>query len=92
MHINYNGDLLACTHIGPIGNIDDGDLIKTWRETALKYKKMLAKKKYFRQCHACFCDFASNYRYSLVYKPFRNFEHIMKMGTYYLNRYIEGTK
>lgn len=90
--INYNGDLLACTHIGPIGNINEGDIVKLWQSAAEKYRKILKKGNYFKQCKNCFCDFGANYRNSLIYKPLKNANHITRMARYYMRRYIEGTK
>jgi MoaA/NifB/PqqE/SkfB family radical SAM enzyme len=92
IHINYNGDLLACTHIGPYGNINDSDIRETWRLHAQKYKKMFDDNKYFPQCRSCFCDFGANYRYSLVYKPISNAWHIVHMMSYYISRYRTKTK
>lgn len=92
LHINYNGELLACAHIGPIGNINDGDIVETWRGAAQKYRNILKNGKYFSKCRSCFCDFAANYRYSLIYKPLKNGKHIVKMASYYIDRYMRGTK
>lgn len=92
IHINYNGDLLACTHVGPYGNIADSDISTTWRLHAAKYKKIFEKKKYFAQCRNCFCDFAANYRYSLIYRPISNAWHVVHMMSYYAARRRLNTK
>lgn len=92
LHINYNGDLLACTHIGPTGNINDGDVVDLWKNAAEKYRKILKKGKYFPKCRSCFCDFGTNYRYSLIYRPFKNADQILKVAFYYLQRYFKSTK
>lgn len=91
IHINYNGDMLACTHIGPVGNIDDGCIVEQWRKSAIKYKDILNRGKYFKQCRSCFCDFGANFRYSLLYKPLTNANLLLKMAVYYLRRYLENT-
>ncbi len=87
LHVNYNGDLLACTHIGPIGDINSGDVISAWRKSAEKYRKILKSRKYFNKCRGCFCDFGTNYRHSLIYRPIKNAAHIIDMSSYYLKRY-----
>jgi len=88
LHINYNGDLLACTHIGPIDNINNNDIKKIWRKNAIKYKRILIAGKYYNRCRNCFCDFPSNYRLSLLYKPYKNFPHLIKHCYYYYQRYF----
>lgn len=89
IHINYNGDLLACTHIGPIGNIDNQNIVSQWRTAAFKYRQILNSKKYFNKCKSCFCDMAANYRISLLYSPLSNYSKFRKHVFYYINRYLD---
>jgi MoaA/NifB/PqqE/SkfB family radical SAM enzyme len=91
-HINYNGDMLACTHIGPCGNIEKNDITRLWKNNAIKYKNILNSGTYFKQCRNCFCDFGANYRYSLIYKPIKNYNHIIKLFLYYIQRYRHEKK
>ncbi len=90
LHINYNGDLLACTHIGPIGNIADGDISKLWRDAALKFKKSDESGHYSDKCKNCFCDFPANFRNAMIYRPIRNLEQILQLAPYYIHRYIHN--
>ena len=91
LHVNYNGDLLACTHIYPMGNIDDGDIAQLWRTGARRYKQILEKRRYFSECRNCFCDFPANYRHSLLYRPIKNAAHLGRMASYYAGRWARGS-
>jgi len=91
LHINYNGDILACTHIGPIENIEKGDIANIWKKAAEEYKKIFKSDIYFRECRNCFCDFGANYRTSLLYKPVKNIKHILRIAPYYIRRYLGKT-
>lgn len=88
LHINYNGDLLACTHIGPLDNINNNDIKTLWLNNAIRLKKVLTAGKYFNKCRNCFCDFPTNYRWSLLYKPYQNITHLIKNCSYYYQRYL----
>ncbi|MDD3296132.1 MAG: radical SAM protein [Candidatus Omnitrophica bacterium] len=91
LSVNYNGDILACTHIGPTGSIDKGDIISVWRQSAEKYRKSFKKGVYFEKCKSCFCDFGSNYRASLLYEPMKNIKHVFAVIPYYINRLLKKT-
>ena len=88
IYINYNGDLLVCTHIGPIGNINNVNIYETWKEKSLFYKMLFKKGKYFKKCNHCYCDFSSNFFYSIIYNPITNFNHLTNLFPYYFNRYF----
>lgn len=92
LHINYNGDLLGCTHIGPLGNINNNDIAKLWINNAIRLKEKLSSGIFFKKCKNCFCDFPSNYRWSLLYHPCKNITHLIKNIYYYYQRYLFKNK
>jgi hypothetical protein len=67
-------------------NIIGRDIKKAWQQTAAKYKELLLNNKYFPQCRSCYCEFPTNFRNSLLYHPFSNMKHHLKLDSYYLKR------
>lgn len=86
IHINYYGDLWACSMIGTGKNIVGKDIKSVWQELAREYRDILNKKHYFKKCYSCFCDFPTNFRESLIYHPVDNYRSIIKLASYYLRR------
>jgi len=86
IHINYYGDLMACSLIEGGENIRGKDIKTAWQKLAEKYRQKLLKKEYFPECKSCYCDFPTNFRNSLAYHPFANRSIIFKLALYYLKR------
>jgi MoaA/NifB/PqqE/SkfB family radical SAM enzyme len=84
--INYNGDIIPCTNLKPIANIDDEDYLEQWKKNGQKLKLLFKEGKYFEQCKTCFCDFPYNFRLSLLYFPVSNLKFLFQLCGYYLER------
>lgn len=86
IRINYNGDLIPCTNLKPVANINDDSCFEKWQVAVQKLKSLFKKGKYFYQCKYCFCDFPVSLRLSLLYFPFKNASLLLRLLNYYLCR------
>ncbi len=86
IHINYYGELLPCSLINNDLNIVGKDIKSAWQGMAKGYRNILLQKRYFKECHSCFCDFPTNFRLSLTYHPFKNITPLLKLLRYYIKR------
>ncbi|RLC97675.1 MAG: hypothetical protein DRI46_12580 [Chloroflexi bacterium] len=61
-----------CVFLRGIPIPNDGDLYHLWRTQALAFRNEIMAGKIWPECHSCSCHFSSNFRNSVLAKPFSN--------------------
>ncbi|MBI4300558.1 MAG: radical SAM protein [Chloroflexi bacterium] len=75
--IDYEGNILPCSYLPPVGNIAEAPLKETWQESLRPVRERLRQGRFYRECASCSCHFPYNYDYSVFLFPARNIRRLI---------------